>query len=356
MLIYLIIILVVTSLTYVSGIKGMRLSEKVAVGGLSLCILVLFAGLRDSEVGTDTRAYASGYEKNPPCLMDLVGDGVREPGFLALGVLAQLVSSSYWAMLTVIAAAVVACFASSIYQNSLNPAVSVFVFISMGYYTFFFNGARQGIACAIFSLSFKALRDGDFGRYALWVLLASLVHNSAIILLPFFFVFRRQFSWIYTAFIIILGGMAVVYFEKVLNIGVMISDKYTIYQEMEATGGVLLALFNVGLTIVFLTFRRFVRPRYRENYDILTYMFLCGTIIFLVVVLSDGYVELTRLSLYFHISAILIWPIIFASIRGRIVRYGLMFPVAAGHLLYYYVLLLNIGGLTPYSINTNFLS
>jgi len=51
---------------------------------------------------------------------------------------------------------VVACYQRVIVAHSANIGVSFFIFIAM-FYTFFFNAARQGIACAIFALAIGPL-------------------------------------------------------------------------------------------------------------------------------------------------------------------------------------------------------
>jgi hypothetical protein len=203
----------------------------------------------------------------------------------------------------------------SIYTLSAMPAISLFVFITMGYYTFAFNGARQGIACAIYSLAFKALIDGKFRKYVVWVFIAFLFHKTVIIMLPAYFLCRQKFSLRFLLLIVGIGTVTALFFKKFAGIGIYISDSYAMYLEMEGTGAKLLTLFYVLLSGFFIVCRSAVPVDERKRYDCLLNMLILGSTIYVVVTYSGGYVELTRLAFYFQISAMFLWPILFKSIQ-----------------------------------------
>lgn len=68
-----------------------------------------------------------------------------------------------------------------------------------------FNIIRQGLAISIFSFSLYYVINRDIYKYVFCVLVASLIHTSAIILLPFYFILNKELfsnKYIYAAIIV----------------------------------------------------------------------------------------------------------------------------------------------------------
>ncbi len=315
----------------------------------AFAIMVLVAGFRDEYVGTDTRAYTTAFEQYLS-FADQWEGSVMEPGYSVLKHLAGYISTDYWALLVTIAAVVVFCHMWSIYKYSGNPTIALFIFITMGYYTFFFNGARQGIACAIFTIAFGALIEGNFKKYALGVMVAFLFHKSVIIALPLYFLFRQKFTK-YIFFALAIAALSVFFFQFIYNLGTFISERYAKYQEIESTGGYLLTLFYTLLSIFFVFFRINIPPANRKVYDCFLNMLIFGTMIYVMVILSGAYIELTRIAFYFQIASIFLWPLVFKNIRASSMRYILGIGLVSAQLVFFYIFLSKIGNLTPYEFN-----
>lgn len=351
MLIYFLCLIVVTISAAISQRRG---NDKIRSGfftAVAFAVLVLVAGFRNRSVGTDTEAYVRGFE-NLRTFADVWRESSLEPGYLILTAVTRAISSDYWVLLSVIAVIAVYFFMRSIYLLSDNPAVSLFVFITMGYYTFFFNGARQGLACAIYALAIVPLIQGNFKKYAFWVLLAFCFHKSVIVALPLYFIFRQNNTYLFVFQMIVGATGAVLCFGTFLEIGVLISDKYMIYQELEATGGKFLTLFYVLLSAFFVYYRDFIPLAERKIYDYFLNMLIFGSTIYVVVSFSGGYVELTRLAIYFQISAIFLWPIVLRNIRRSQKRFLVEYAFLAGHIGYFYIFINKMAGLVPYQFNS----
>ncbi|MBR3836477.1 MAG: EpsG family protein [Clostridia bacterium] len=97
--------------------------------------------------------------------------------------------------------------------------MAIFMFVAFGYLGGTMNGMRQYMATSIFLLGTKylfSMKKSDFIKYAVIVLLAYCMHNSAMILIPLYFVVRRR-SWQLSSYLIILGSMVgVVIFDAIL--------------------------------------------------------------------------------------------------------------------------------------------
>lgn len=86
----------------------------------------------------------------------------------------------------------------------------IFLFIVLGFYFSTFNGIRQWIAIAIFMYSFKYIKRKDFDKYLICIIVASLFHITAILLLPAYFMFKINIKDKYKLIII---GCAFIIFK-----------------------------------------------------------------------------------------------------------------------------------------------
>jgi len=314
--------------------------------------MVLFAGLRASSVGTDTKSYADFFEKQQSFLDGWQGI-TNEPGYAILSAVAHLISDQYWALLITIAVVVIFFHLIAIYKLSVNPALSLFVFIAMGYFTFFFNGARQGIACAIYTLALGPLINGNFKKYAFWVMLAFCFHKSVIIALPLYFLFRQKNSLLFLAQMIVAAIVTILFFKTFLDFGTVVSDKYAVYKEIETTGGKMLTLFYFLLSGIFVYFKSAIPDNERKVYDIYLNMLMFGATIYIIVTFAGGYTEMTRLAIYFQIASIFIWPILFKNIRESVSINLFYIAFMIGHIGYFYIFTNKMGGYVPYELNVN---
>jgi hypothetical protein len=358
MLIYFICAFIVVLAAYIAQRPGNITWIKGFFIFVAFAVMVLLPGLRSSSVGTDTQSYTMFFGLERLQFSDMLDWNAltEEPGYFFITAIASVISDHYWSLLMTIAVVAVFCHMLSIYKFSLNPAISLFVFITLGYYTFFFNGARQGIACAIYTLSFGALINGKFWKYVFWVLIACLFHRTAIIAIPLYFIFRVRFSLKLLFLMVSIAIVSVLYYDVVLALGILISVKYAIYEKIQGSGGAqLLTLFSVALCLFFLFFRSLVSPDDRVSYDIFFNMFILGSLIFIIVMFSGGYLELTRLALYFQIAAIFLWPIIFRNIGSSFFKVLLSAGFVVGHLVYFYIFLGKMAELVPYQFNIDVL-
>ncbi len=317
---------------------------------LTFIAMVLVAGLRSRDVGTDTWTYTVNFERIKLTINSIYTSSM-EIGYLAIAGLAQIISNNYWSLLLLIALLTVSCHLLSIYMFSFDRTISVFVFISMGFYTFFFNGARQGLACAIYTLAFGSLIRGDFKKYLLIVILAFFFHKSIIIAIPLYFIFRIRSKTRYLFFISIISSISIVWFEKIIGFGVFVSEKYARYTESSDVGGYLLALSYVLLSCGFVFMRSRISEEYIRYYNIFLNINVFGSTIFSVVVITGGYLELTRLSFYFIFSSVFLWPLVLKSIYSTSEKGIFYISFFIGHLTFFYFYLKKMSNLIPYEIN-----
>lgn len=97
--------------------------------------------------------------------------------------------------------------------------MAIFMFVAFSYLGGAMNGMRQYMAAAIVLLATRYLfseKKTDFIKYAVIIMLAYCMHNSAIIMLPLYFVVRRR-AWQISSYLIVLGSaVGVVIFDTIL--------------------------------------------------------------------------------------------------------------------------------------------
>ncbi|MBR0348202.1 MAG: EpsG family protein [Clostridia bacterium] len=97
--------------------------------------------------------------------------------------------------------------------------MAIFMFVAFSYLGGAMNGMRQYMATAIVLLATRYLfseKKTDFIKYAVIIMLAYCMHNSAIIMLPLYFVVRRR-AWQMSSYLMVLGSaVGVVIFDTIL--------------------------------------------------------------------------------------------------------------------------------------------
>ena len=158
----------------------------------------LISGLRSTAVGADTLSYKISFEsvKNYPLgyffqnISDkyILGEGSKDPGYNLFVKLFQFVSDNYQVYLIFIAALFMIPFTIWIIRESKNPLISFALYSSLFYSFFSITGIRQTIATAMVVLiGDKLIKNKKLIPFVIIVLLASTIHASAIVVLPFYF-------------------------------------------------------------------------------------------------------------------------------------------------------------------------
>ncbi len=99
-----------------------------------------------------------------------------------------------------------------IYKYSYPFDISMFLFVTTGYFSLSMNGMRQYVAAGIMILGTKFMFSEEKGAWVKYIsiaLIAYLFHSSAIIMIPIFFIARRK-AWSPITFVIIIASVFIV--------------------------------------------------------------------------------------------------------------------------------------------------
>jgi len=169
-------------------------------------VLILQSGLRNVAVGADTYAYYRSFEQVKQMdwssvlntVSNYYSNGVgKDPGYVVLQKIVQSVIGDYQIFLFLIAILFFAALANFISKNTkgLWEAMFAFILYSSLFYAFFsITGHRQTIATAATLLSFELIKKRKLLPFLVLVLIASTIHRSCLIFLPFYFLFGLRRS------------------------------------------------------------------------------------------------------------------------------------------------------------------
>jgi len=349
--IYFVLVFFVMSLIFIANRNKNNVVFKITVS-LAFLLMVMVAGLRSSFVGTDTNQYVGNFSSERVVKYNPIENPSRtEIGYLLIEKVARTLSDNYWVLLTLIAVIVVFFNLKAIIKLSANYTTSIFVFLTLGVYLFFFNGARQGIAASIYAVSIIYLIKGNLKKYVLWVLFAALFHKTVLITLPAYFLIRTKYSLKKITGSLVLSLVLISSWVFLIKLFPgFLSDHYLAYIDRGATGGYLLTFFYFTMALFFIVIRKRISAKDKNLYDVYLNLTLFHTLIYVVIFISGEDISMLRLAHYFSFGFVLIWPIIFRNVN----LFKSIFPrfvFVAVHLLFFYIYLSKMSSLVPYHLN-----
>lgn len=255
-----------------------------------LILLITIVGFR-YNVGVDWPAYKNYFEDFNKNLS--YGYQGMEAGYYFINYLVSYIGGGYVIVFS-IAAALSWFFILKSVPSKLLPLIIFFIFCD-GYFFWSMNGVRQFIAVAIFAFSIKYIIRKELFNFFIFIALATLFHQSAILLLPLYFLpyhllYNRK--WWMIAFIVsflfsgtsfILSGLPTI-FKAISSIIPFLEGynhyfetKYYIGKQLPGTG--LGYFFRIIISFLFLFFSKPMLEKY-PNSRIYFILFFIGIIIY----------------------------------------------------------------------------
>lgn len=315
-------------------------------------ILAALVGFRDETVGVDTMAYCRVFGEMAMYRSweEVLSSFSTEPGWNFCNWLLSRFSYHYYVILCFVGIISAYCALRVIRELSAAPLLSLFIYITLGYYLFGFAASRQAVAMAIYMLALPYLLKGDIKRYMVVVIIASLFHKTVLLGVPMWFLFRMPYNKKTITLVAIGGIVAGIAIPQIMAFAATVESRYAIYTQVEG-GGELFMTFYVMLTAFFMMQRKNIVETRLAEYDIMLIMMIFGTLIYVVVILSRLYGEVTRFATYYHFVAMFIWAEL-AKNRKKKFSSAFWFAVVIAHVGYLTIYLSKIGGIAPYVFNS----
>ena len=115
-------------------------------------------------------------------------------GYTFLNKIVAVFSQDYASIFIVTSIIFCVCIFYAIYCNSDDIVLSSFLLVCSGYYFCFLNGIRQMMAVSILMISLKYVREKKGLRFAICILLASLLHLTSVVFIPVYFMDKLKLT------------------------------------------------------------------------------------------------------------------------------------------------------------------
>lgn len=315
---------------------------------IPLFVLAIFSSIRSYLVGSDSINYTADFRSQLDVSYFYFRPEV-EYGYQILKYIILIFTKNYFWLFFISSLIVLSCYLSFFRKYSKNYFLSIFIFITFGFYTFYFNGLRQGLAMAITVLAIPFLIDNKFLKFSLIILIASLFHKTALIMFLFYFIVNLRVKIEYKVIAVFIGSLGLSRF--VVNYLALVNNKYESYAEVsEKAGGYLTLIFYFIIGIfIYICMKRYKITSI--DFNKLAQLYFCG-VAFLIPVAMLGAAASgpQRFLFYFVWTVALLLPYIFQFIEKK---YPYFLFIFLG-IIYFCLTTSSFSNLIPYTVNEIF--
>lgn len=249
-----------------------------------------------------------------------------------------------------------------IYRYSANAWISVTAFLGFGVFFNSLNFMRQLIAAFLVAYALRYIETKQFGRFLVFVLFASSIHFSALLMLPFFFVLQIPMTVATLGIYSVLAGLTYWKSTDILHLVTQYVYKgYDPTNNVEVTQGLpvgYVLIFAVLFTVAFLL-RKDLKARNPRNSILIN----CAFFALLFEFYGTKHTILSRFALLFYLPPVLLLVSEIVEVAGQRLqawlgarrlphRLGTLAVLCSAVILcfgfYQYFLLQNYNGVVPY--------
>lgn len=329
----------------VNGRQAERVTPWFAVIGV--LPLVYFATVRGTEAG-DTAMYMKTYAEMPDQLSGLnqyISTVQKDQGFYYVSALIKcLIGDNVTFYFFIIAA--VQCFLVFKIFRKYTPAfvTAFFLFIaSTDFFSWIFNGMRQFTAVAITVACFPFILKKKYISAIIGILIASLFHQSALLVIPFIFIVQGKAWNKKTIFFIAASVVAVLFIDRFTDIldTMLAETQYknvvSDWQEWNDDGTSFLRVLVYSIpSLLSLVGIRYVRHKDDPVINICVNMSIVSMGFYIVSMFTSG-IFIGRLPIYFSLYGYILLPwMIKHMFTEKSVKLVQLCMVAAYLVFYYY--------------------
>lgn len=310
MLIYYALFGAVALLTPLMGKTVIRGRGKIIQGNLFYMyivatVLILIMGLRATTVGCDVIQYVHRYEMADSMLK--LGFTQSEWGFNYLSFFFHdILKVDFQFFLFFISCACVLSTCYYIYRYSDDVFVSLMIYLTVGNFTVNMSGLRQTVAISLIMVGMIQIERRHLLKYLALVFLATLMHNSAIIALPLYFLWGIRLNR-KTAVAILVVTLMAFFYRNLLNpiISLLSPQRYS---NMDLSEGYSINILVLLVPIVFNIYSlAFMQQVDRGAFNVKnSFFYMCSCISVFMMILSLGNNQIGRLAYYFACGNVII--------------------------------------------------
>lgn len=279
--------------------------------------LIIWCGYR-GNIG-DTWAYKKSFSEMPVSLGGMasyMATVKKDKGFYFVSAVIKCIVGNHVNIYFIVLAAIQAGVLIYVYRKySSRYLVSFFLFIaSTDYISWLFNGIRQFLAVTITFIGIKFILDKKYAKAIILILIASLMHQSALLVIPFIFIAQGK-AWnkktllFMVAVIVIVAGIG--QFTNVLD-SMLAETQYknvvSDWQSWNDNGtNALRVLVYAVPSVLSLIGLRFIRNEDDKVINLCTNMSIVSVGFYIVSMFTSG-IFIGRLPIYFSLYSYILLP------------------------------------------------
>lgn len=237
----------------------------------------------------------------------------------------------------------------AIYEQSINPTLTIFIFLCAPYFFEFFSGMRQMIAVAIFLYSIKYIKSRKIIPYIIFILLGASIHSSLLIFLPVYFLYNKRISLRLGSVLIVLTIIFRPIIASVLHSVIEFTNYAKYFDSRFDTGHFGIVTLLIPL-FIFIFCVLFYNNKNNEKPD-KDYQFYCNLMFVqvFIVLIQDLVPLITRIGWGFGISQIILIPYALSKIKSQKNRVYMTVFICSLFIIYLYVMRFSgSGSLLPF--------
>jgi transmembrane protein EpsG len=300
--------------------------------------LVLVSGLRNN-IG-DTFFYKHAYDLIPEFGWDDIVSN-KEKGFRFLQLILHKFSDDPQILLFTCALITNVLIVMVLYRYSRLFELGLCIYITSGLYLVSMNGIRQFLAGAILFAATKYIMDGSWKKYMLVVLLASSFHESALILIPIYFIVRRKAWTKPTFFLLFLAIILCIGYNQLSGVLFEVVGDYGQYKNFDGGGANLIRVIVQAAPLIPAYLGREKLRELFPKSDYLVNLSVLG-VVFMIISLQNWI--FARFIIYFGLYNLILisWIVVlFAKKEQKLIYYAILICYLA-YFYYEHTITLNI--------------
>jgi len=200
-----------------------------------------------------------------------------------------------------------------------------------------FNAVRSMFAASIFVYSCKYIESKNFIKYLLCILIAFTMHFSALLLLPFYFIGRKDFKKILLTITLVLsyiiGSIIKISIDALLIKIIPFYAIYTFRDTQHEGTGILNIIFN--LILLLLIYKKQLITTSTKN-------LIAFNLFFIGIVLSNfmpSFYYITRVAMYFIVFGAIVIPMLINIFDKKLMKVSIvvLFLLLFSNFLFRYI-------------------
>lgn len=175
-------------------------------------------------------------------------------------------------------------------------------------------------------------------------------------MVPVYFLFRKKNTYKTNILFWTIGIGVALSLQQIVEFGSQFDDRYSSYATAGGGGGYYIVAFSTLLAFFFSLSKNIIYLD-RRRYHIFLNMLIFSSVICLIsVILRLNPSGILRLNLYFNISVVFLWSILFRNIPRNSTRHIIFGVFAVFYVIFFILITERFSGLTPYRFNESLIS